>query len=271
MDRVLKEKYPGDSAKQKIMREGMAKLDRQLDAEQELAKINRRTMVTPAPAGFKPEPVARKIRLKLVLEKKTIRVGEYLSIRLELTNVGREAIDYQELERSIFVKGGGLSDSLKTLYFYRTDSKGKREELMPLMFGAPSSGAPSSHRPTPFPSGMSEADKEKLFQEISATAGAGSDFQVKLLPGETLHSLGNDGSPGNSFKPLYAKGFRYGEPGIYRLHLELDDRPGPLDKDLIEHQLSFSTLEEIQESHAKSVRKALGPVSSNAVTFEVTR
>lgn len=125
MDRALEKRYPGNPAMQETMREGMAKLDAQLDAELRQAEINRRTMVTPAPADFKPEPFARKIRLKLILEKQKIRVGEYPRYRLELTNVARETIVYQELERSIFIKDGGMDDSLKTMRFHLTDSNGK--------------------------------------------------------------------------------------------------------------------------------------------------
>lgn len=271
MDRALEKRYPGNPAMQETLREGMAKLDAQLAAEQRLAEINRRTMVTPAPADFKPEPFARKVRLKLILEKQKIRVGEYPRFRLEMTNVGREAIEYQEFERSIFARGAGMRDSLRTMTFYLTDSKKKKKELMPLVFGTPSSGAPSSPRPTPFPSGMTEEEKEKLFQEISGMAAGSGNFRVKMLPGETLHSLGDDDSPVENFKPLFAKGFKYGEPGIYRLHVELDDRPEPVTEQHIKHAQSYATPETLREWHEEAVRNALGPVSSNSATFEVTR
>lgn len=142
---------------------------------------------------------------------------------------------------------------------------------MHLLFGPPSSGAASSDRPTPFPSGMSEPEKEKLFQEIGMTAGASADFQVKLLPGETLQSLGAEGSPGNSFKPLLAKGFKYGEPGMYRLQVELDDRPEPVTEQHIKHARRYASPQTLREWHEEAVRNALGPVSSNSATFEVTR
>lgn len=269
MDRALEKKYPGNSAIQETMREGMAKLDAQLAAEKRLAEIRRRTMVTPAPADFKPEPFARKVRLKLILEKREIRVGEYPRFRLEMTNVGREEIVYQEYGRSIFSRDAGMGASLRTMTFYLTDSKKKKRELMPLVFGRPSSSAPSSDRPTPFSSGMSEPEKEQLFQEISGMAAGSANFEVKLLPGETLHSLGDEGAPGNSFKPLFAKGFKYGEPGMYRLHVELDDRPEPVTEQDIKDSKSYATPETLRKWHAEAARNALGPLSSNSAAFEV--
>src|SRR5689334_7330136 len=51
---------------EEAVRETMRGLDAKFDAEDKLAEINRRTMVTPAPADFKPEPADRKVRLRLI-------------------------------------------------------------------------------------------------------------------------------------------------------------------------------------------------------------
>lgn len=240
MERVLENQFAGRPAEKEAMRGAMSALDAKVNAEEKLAEHHRRTMVTPAPADFKPEPVARKVRLRLVLEKRIINAGAYPRFRLELTNVGRETIDYQEYSPSIFVKNGRMIDS-PTIVFFLTDSRKNRKELMPVVF--------RSARPTP----------------------AGETFRVKLLPGETLHSVGDDDSPVENFKTLDAKGAD-GTIGKYQLHAELDDRPRPLTKGYIEANLrSGSTLEQIKKSHQEEMRAALGPVSSNAAEFEVTQ
>lgn len=268
MEREFEKRYPGNPAEKQAMRDTMTELDAQLDAEDRLAEIRRRTMVTPAPAGFKPEPVARKVRLKLILEKLKIRAGGCPRFRLEMTNVGREAIDYQEFSSSIFARGGGPLNS-PTLFFYNTDSQNKKTELMPKAFSPVACGGLASHRPTPYPSGMSEAEMEKLYQDNNAMGRASATFQVKLLPGETLHSLGDADSPVENFKWLLLNGLR--KPGKYRLHVELDDRPEPVTEQRIKDTQSYATPETLRKWHEEEVRAALGPVSSNAVTFEVAR
>lgn len=260
MDRALEKRYPGNPAEQDAVRAEMKKLDARLDEEERLAESRRRTMVAPAPSGFKPESAARKIRLKLILEKNKIRLGELPRFRLEMTNVGREAIEYAESSSSIFLSRGSLLST--SLNFYITDEKQEKAELKP-GYPPPSSGPPPLHRPRRV-SGLSEAEKEEVLLGVSG------DLRIKLLPGETLRSGGDDHSAEN-FKPLIAK-WGFLKPGIYRLHVELDDRPEPLSKVYIEASLrSGSTLEELRESHAEELRNALGPVSSNSVTLEVSR
>jgi hypothetical protein len=240
MEHVLENRFAGRTAEKEAMRGALSALDAKVDEGEKLEEHHRRTMVTPAPPDFKPEPVVRKARLRLVLEKRKINAGAHPRFRLELTNVGREPIDYQEYSPSIFVKNGRMIDS-PTIRFFLTDTRKNRKELMPVVFRS------SGPRP------------------------AGETFTVKLMPGETLHSVGDDDSPVENFKTLDAKGAD-GNIGTYRLHVELDDRPRPLTKGYIEANLrSGSTLEQIEKSHKEELRAALGPVSSNAAEFEVTR
>lgn len=271
MERALDERYAANPSKKEEMRQTMNELDARFSAEDRLAEINRRTMVTPAPPDFKPGQSARKIQLKLILEKQKIRAGEYPRFRLEMTNVGREAIDYQETSPSIFVKGGRLVDS-STILFFLTDSRNKRAELLPPVFTPRSaSGLPAEKRIESPPSGLSEAELEKWFAETNAMGQAHATFKVKLLPGETLHSIGDDDSPIENFKSLWAEG-GFKKPGKYQLQVELDDRPRPLSKGYIEASLrSGSTLEEIHRDHSRWMRSALGPVSSNAAILEVAQ
>lgn len=267
MERILDKRYAGDPAGKVAMRNTMSQLDAKLDAEDKLAEIHRRTMVTPAPADFKPEPVARKVRLRLALEKTKIRVGEKLRFRLEMTNVGRDPLDYHEIRSSLFA--GNLLDTV-TMSFYLTDSRNKRVELMPRT-GRPSDGGAPSEKLVP-PRGLPAAELEKWFQETNAMGQAHATFKVMLLPGETLRSIGEDDSSVENFKALIVEEDAYDKPGPYRLHLELDDRPDPLDDDYIQFSLKTGdTLEEIHKRHDRRNKEALGPISSNAVAFEVVR
>lgn len=270
LERALDKRYAGDPSEKAAVRKTMNELDAKLDAQDRLAEINRRNMVTPAPPGFKPDPVARKVRLRLILEKNKIRAGERPRVRLEMTNVGRTTIEYSELRSSFFVKDGGLLDS-DVMRFYLVDSRKKRTELLPPTFPpAAAAGRPGEKLEAP-PRGLTGAQLDKWFTETNAMGQAHATFKVKLLPGETLHSVGDDDSPVENFKTLITEKGIVDTPGTYRLHVELDDRPEPLDKDFIDFSLSFSTLEEIHKSHDRRIKDALGPVSSNRVTLEVTR
>ncbi len=260
MERALDKRYAGKPAEKEAMRNTMAELDARLNAEDRITEINQRSMVVPAPADFRPEPIARKIKLKLVLEKSKIKVGENPRFRLELTNIGREPINYQEYESSIF-KGGSIGYSMRTISFYLTDKRGKRLDLLPAM-GTGRAEPIRYHDATP--------KSEEEMRETNARSQASTTFRVKLLPGETLRSLGDGDTAQEPFRTLRVEE-GYEKPGTYRLQVELDDRPHPLSKEYIKAALTHSTLEKIHESHERRLKKALGPVSSNTVTFEVER
>lgn len=267
LEEALDKRYGADTAMKDEMRSTMNALSAQHDAEIKLAEINRRRMVSPAPANFVPEPVARKIRLALFVEKTRIKPGERLRFRLELTNVGREPIEYNELESSIF-RGGSLGHSSRTISFYVTNPQKKRVKLLSPIFPDDIPLADDTIYP---PDGMTEAQKQKWMDETNAMGRAASTFQVKILPGETLRSLGDDNSEREPYRILASDpGFKI--PGTYRLQVELDDRPKPMSNRYIEINLrTGSTLEEIHKWQEEATRDALGPVSSNAVTIEVSR
>lgn len=261
MDKHLDKKFPGDPAGKAAIKNALSALDALGDAEEKLAAINQRTMVIPAPAGFRPEPVARKVRLNLILEKSKIRAGEEPRFRLELTNVGRETIDYQEYESSMF-RWGNISYSLRTIRFYLTDREGKRRKLQ---------GALGTGRAEPIRYHAATPDSEKEMKEINAMGQASTTFRVKLRPGDTLRSLGDGDSPQEPFRTLQVSG-GFKNPGIYRLHVELDDRPKPLTMGYIKFAQSLKkSIEEIQKTHERRINEALGPVSSNTATLEIVR
>ena len=271
LNRLIDQKYASDPAKAKDIKAFAVQIDAQLDAEEKLTEFHRRTMVAPAPANFKSEPVARKIRLRLVVEKPTLRSGERPRFRLEMTNVGRETIEYSESRASFFVKNASVLDS-EIMHFYLTDPEGRRDELVPKP--PPHTFQPeTSHENATFylPDSMPKAEKEKWLKETNAMSRAHSTFKVKLLPGETLHSIGDDDSPIENFRTLFTRA-HFDKPGIYQLQVELDDRPEPLDKEFIEFNLrTGSTIEEIHKDHDRWMKDALGPVSSNAAAVKVVQ
>lgn len=259
MEKVLDQEYPASPAAKEAARNGMRALDARIDAEDRLAAINQQEMVLPAPAGFQPEPVARKVRLKIILEKSRIQSGEEPRFRLELTNVGRETIDYREHQSSIF-KGGSILYSLDTIRFYLTNGAGAKAKLRPAL---------GVGRSEPFRKLASTPDSENKMTEANAAGQASTTFRVKLRPGETLRSLGDGNSTLEPFRTLRVEG-GFKKPGKYVLKVELDDRPKPLNEHYIKLALSFSTLDEIKRTHARRLSEALGPVSAEA-PLEVAR
>lgn len=260
-EEALDKRYGGRPAEKEAMRNTVAELDARLDAEDRLAELDRRTMVIAARDDFRPENVARKIRLKLLIEKNKIKVGENLRFRLELTNIGREPLDYQENEPSIF-KWGSLLDSMRTIAFILKDARNQRLELVPSARHGRTEALEYDREPI---------KSENEVRDGAARGAAGSRFKVKLLPGETLRSLGDGDTAQEPFRTLLAEE-GYEVPGVYRIQVTLDDRPRPLSKGYIKAALgSGSTLKEIQDLHDRLMKKALGPVSSNIETFEVTR
>jgi hypothetical protein len=264
---LVEKRYKGNPAEVKAVLEMAAQAKAQGEAEEKLAELHRRTMVVAAPPDFKPEPVARKVRLRLILEKSTLRSGERPRFRLEMRNVGREPIDYSEARASFFVKDASVNDSL-IMHFYVLDSQSRRTELLPARPFQPDRPPYVEY----LPDSMPQAEKEKWLKQTNALSAAHSTFKIKLLPGETLHSIGDDDSPRDFFRTLYTTAHFKKKPGTYRLQVELDDRPRPMSKTYIEANLrSGSTLEELQNDHDRWMKDALGPVSSNIESFEVSQ
>lgn len=239
--------------------EAMKEFDAVLDAKRKLAEENRRTMVSPPASDFKPEAVDRKVRLKLILEKSKIRKGERPRFRLEMTNVGMKPLEYFEPSSSIFVKDGGLLNS-STIDFYLIDERNARMQLLPPPFGS----KPRTQ------AGTRKTISKSEFKGINAEGQAHATFEVLLLPGETLHSIGDDPSDAEIFKTLRSE-HEFDKPGVYRLEVTLDDRPKPLTKHFIEWSSRRGrSLEQLKRSHAEETLHALGPVSAQAA-LEVTR
>jgi len=277
-ERVLDKHYGADTAKKDDMRNFKNALDAQIDAEIKLAEINRRTMVVPAPPDFRPEPVDRKVRLKLILEKTNIHPGDFLRFRLEMTNVGRQAIDYEENNSGLF-KYGGLLDTDR-ISFYVTDPRGRRSKLIAAAAADKlrergERGVSSREPKFEFlPDSMPKEAKEKWFEQTQAMSAASTHFMVKLLPGETLRSRGDKDSTGETFRTLWCEQ-DFDRKGRYKFEVVLDDRPTPLTKSFIDWMRkrgrTAKEIQELQELQDRLMRKALGPAPATPVTFEVAQ
>lgn len=269
-DRALDKLYGSDTKTKDEVRELKKTVDASLDYEKQFAEENRRTMIIPAPADFKPVDADRKIQLRFYLEKTKIRPREFLKYRIEIMNVGRQAIDYEEFKASLLKYGGLLNSDI--IHFYVTDPHGKRAELIP---SSAWSKGPHDDKHLPptgnawslaVPSNLSKEEKDKWLTDTNARSEASNHFQVRILPGETLRSLG-DGQSLTTFRTLYCEQ-DFIKTGTYRLTVELDDRPEPLTDEAITDALSYWTPEQSRKFHEERVKKALGPVSST-VAFEV--
>lgn len=269
MEKVLTEHLGNDEAAKKEMRATMSKLDAYGDALDQLAAFNRKTMVLPAPADFKPENAKRKIRLKLTLEKTVIKPGDPLRFRLEVTNVGREPIDYDEPSPSIF-KYGGPNDS-EFIKLFATAPDGKRDWLISLTSSRRVAQYMAKAPPPPsIPNESSGLTGDAADGPTSADASlATNEFKVRLLPGETLRSRGDWNATGDVFRTLLTDQ-EFDQPGTYKIEAVLDDMPGPLTQADIDEAKSYSTPEETRRSHDEDVANALGPLHSNALYFTVS-
>ncbi|MBI2787044.1 MAG: hypothetical protein HYX59_00050 [Elusimicrobia bacterium] len=245
---------PKHSDEKRPVPDEIKKLDALVDADKRLEDRNTRMMVSPAPAGFIPEPLERKVRLKLVLEKTKIRVGEAVRYRLEMTNVGRAPINYIEYDSSVF-RWGGLLHSMRTIKFLLTDSSGKTHRLEPALGGR--------HSP------MKRMDAPFTAQQ-QAESTASTTFRVRIGPGETLRSLGDGDSPSEPFRTMVVRN-EFKTPGRYRIHVELDDRPGPITESFIKLTSSFQSPETTRKQHAQRVADALGPISTETILLEIVR
>jgi hypothetical protein len=270
LNRLIDQRYgSSDSQQAKELKQLVSQLGALSVAENKLAELHRKTMVVSAPPDFTPKDADRKVQLRIVLEKSKIRVGERLRFRLEMTNIGRKELLYRESRSSLFVKNASLHNSYDML-FRLTDPRGKRIEMLSAPIPSDFNGARKSEIEY-LPNGMPENEKEKWLIETNALGQAHATFKVKLLPGETLHSIGDDDSPIENFRTLFSES-EFDKPGVYHLQVELDDRPKPLSEGYVKALIeSGETLDQIQSEHDQRLKDALGPVASNDVQFEVTR
>lgn len=129
--------------------------------------------------GWTPEDAPRKLTMLLVSEKTSIRKGEGFRYRLEIRNVGREPVAFEEPAPS-FIKDGSLCGS-RGYRFYATPPR-EAERLLPC--------------------------------EPETGAAADSGLDLTLRPGDYL--LTRRDGPASPFRTLRTK-FRFDTLGTYRV------------------------------------------------------
>jgi hypothetical protein len=248
----------------------------------------RRELVRPAPAGFKPGRERRKFRLILVARDKTIRAGEPFWYRLELQNLGRETVHYWETPS--FLKDGGNYD-LGRWDFYAIDPKGQRETMVigSLFGGHDIRETHTDAIPIPGSERMSEVEIEQYMRRDSAKRRADRDLIVDLAPGETIISrpwrwvdaeerverrqrgeANLAPRPTGNFRELWTN-FRFDFPGRYAVRAVYDDTMSPMpSEDFIKgmEKDGYSRASTIAD-YKKQALKRLGRIESLPVAIEV--
>lgn len=256
--------------------------------EEAVRAAERRELVRPAPAGFKRGRERRKFRLTLVARDKTIRVGEAFWYRLELQNLGGEAVRYWETPS--FLKDGGSYD-LGRWDFYAIDPKGQRETMVigSLFGGHEIRETRTDAIPIPGSEKMSEAEIEQYMRRDSAKRRADRDFIVDLAPGETIVSrpwrwvdalerverrqrgeADLAPRPTGNFRELWTN-FRFDFPGRYEVRAVYDDTMSPMpSEDFIKalEKRGYSRASTIADYKKRGLER-LGRVESTPVVIEV--
>lgn len=241
---------------------------------------DRDELVRPAPADFKPEGLGRRLKLTLIPQKTLIHKGERFWYRVELKNVGSEAVRWAE-PNSLF-KSGDLGLSQMNWSFFIVPSGSKEFEAWREMR--------FSDGPTQdivFPPGTDAAGKALWFKKLVAWSHKPKGLNLLLQPGETIVSRSWSQAVDDDATNLIFKGidpdtatpgqfrelpieFHFDKPGTYRIKVVFDDRPSPLNESHIRDMEKRGITREDQiKRHDQWVKEALGPIKSNTVNIEV--
>ena len=177
---------------------------------------DRAELVLPAPAGWKPENVKRKIRLTLIPEKTLIRKGEKFRYRVEIQNVGQDTLGFYGTA-SGFIKRGMIEDIPDPFQIYMTPPGGNELRVpreIPRHDGV-------SFRELHFPASMTKAQVHEALAQMAIEGRARNSLTVNLKPGETLLTR-PEPSPPNRFRELKTR-FEFNKVGSYRTRLVFDD------------------------------------------------
>jgi len=237
-------------------------------------------LVRPAPAGFKPEPVARKVKLTLIPKKTLFRRGEIFWYRLELQNVGRESIDFTQQE-SIFKSLGTWPGGYD---FWLTEPDGHVVKLVEAdAWGSGPDASLEEFRLLGWEH-MTEADRAEAFKKQGRhdTWVRNRKFNVRVMlkPGDVLVSRAwshkeDDNSVGaapDDFRELWTQ-YKFSKPGTYKLKLVWDNSPSspPNEARLRRMEKKGVSRKRTREFWAEINRERLGIVESNVVSFDLSR
>ncbi|TBR24878.1 hypothetical protein EPO15_03205 [bacterium] len=262
----------------------------EIDIRRGVRKAERAELVRPAPKGFKPEPVARKLKLTLIARDKTIREEESFWYRLELQNVGREAVRFRESPS--FLKDGRRYDDGRW-EFYMVRPNGKKERIPPSRLADVFEAQERPHPPIDVPDSenMTKEQVSDWIHRDGLRRTAETNLEVVLAPGETLVSRPWRWVEPEEQKELYAKGakdlwpkpsgeFRelrtsaYWEPlGNFKIWVAYDDPPrNPPDEEELQRMEKKGVSRAWMMKHHSAVNaEALGRIESNIVALEVTK
>lgn len=229
-------------------------------------------LVRPAPPGFKPEPFRRKVRLKLIPKKTVLKPGEVLWYRVELQNLGREAISFNPSGRSFWKAGNAEFDKWR---FLITPPGGKEVDALIQYYLQDGVGPGARGR-------MNAAQREDhAFRMLRLNS-----LNVAVMPGETLVTKAwrllsytelNDQSYRDitpapvegDFRELALEEFRFKAPGVYRVKVVFLDPPLYTERHFKEAAKSGSEGEATIRYYNRSNSRRLGTVESNTVRIEV--
>lgn len=226
---------------------------------------DRSELVQPPPSGWKPENAKRKLKLTLLSEKTMIRKDEPFRYRLEVQNVGREAVSLVELVDS-FIKSGNI-DGLGPFELYVTPPGGKEQRLWRPWQDLDGAMLPLGKEIT-FPGTMTAAEKEAAFERMNLESAAAGQLSLRLKPGETLSTRPE--SRRSRFRDLRTR-FTFDKPGTYRIRAVYNNAPPkPLTEAQIQRKMrAGQSRDELMQLYREMAESSLGAVGSNTVTLEV--
>ncbi|MFA6030281.1 MAG: hypothetical protein WC969_10540 [Elusimicrobiota bacterium] len=274
--------------KKRAERPGMSEKDRKLLAalnatheqslfEWRMERNDRHELVRPAPPGFTLEPVSRKIKLTLIPQATQLRKGERFTYRLELQNVGREALSVWDGSKSLFKTGEPIDEHFR---FYLSGPDG--ELVLQSEEKAIASGGYSTEFRLPDERQLTSEQRSLRVRDLNAYSERIDQLRVTLLPGETLYSrapkkvdpvedfyrtLGGKIPPKPAIPGFHAlqTSYQFTRPGTYRLRVVYDDLPpvrksSPMGSEFDRHTRE---LDDVLRQYA------LGRFESQDVVFEV--
>lgn len=245
---------------------------------------DRRELVLPAPAGFKPEAVDKKLKLTLRLREQTIHRGQKLWYRVEIQNLGRKPVFFTENE-SFLKDKRSISEGAFRLILAGPDASTRTLGFTPNLI---SGNEVELHLP-----GQERWTKEEstaIVANLNDYTRRARGLSVELNPGETLYSRtwrdvdwvseffrtrGGEVPPEPApveFRVLRTD-YRFDQPGGYRLKAVLND-PGPDIPD--EEQIAAMKLDGPKKKALLADYRywhglVLGVMESDEVAFEVGR
>lgn len=215
------------------------------EADIELAAraSERREMVRPAGRGFRPTAAGRAVRLLLAARDRQIKVGQTFWYRLELQNVGKEAVRISE--DPSFLKNGRFYDERRYAFWIKGPDGQRRRMLLGSFADELAMGSrPGVSRKIPGSDHMTDAEIRDHVRIESWRTRAARRLDVTLRPGETLVSIpwrwvgipeanqrDKNGleawpRPTGEFRELWTE-HDFKKPGLYSIVVDFIDRAAP--------------------------------------------